>query len=313
MGGEKAGESFSGQAPERRSLPRYSVDEDSILYLVGYGVPVRGCIENLSLSGCRVRSRERISAPAGSRIEISFKVNGAAFRFSGILVWTDGRNLGGIRFVDMIPRRRAELAAIIGEMEAVTAARGEAVDMVLASQEALQPDTSGGGERTPEQRPTRTENGTGKSTAPAEGAPANRAATGAKTGPGTGPGDRRTCSRHAVDTSAVILLINVGSTLRGRILDLSQGGCRIRTDERFPVDIFTRVETEFCLQGLPLRLGGVIQAIHDRNTVGIRFLDLSDRKREQVAELIGEIQHIHAVQMAAEAAQAEEQPAADAS
>jgi hypothetical protein len=110
--------------------------------------------------------------------------------------------------------------------------------------------------------------------------------------------ERRTQSRHEVDTSAVIFLINIGSRLQGRIQDLSVGGCRIRTDERFPVGIYTRVETEFRLEGLPFRLGGVIQAIHDRErrVVGIRFLDVSDRKREQVKQLIGEIEENHARQ-----------------
>ena len=90
----------------------------------------------------------------------------------------------------------------------------------------------------------------------------------------------------------------MGSVLRGQILDLSLSGCRIRTDVRFPVGIYTRVETEFQLEGLPFRLGGVIQAIHGRNTVGIRFLDLSERKRQQVMELIGEIHQMRAAQSA---------------
>jgi c-di-GMP-binding flagellar brake protein YcgR len=111
--------------------------------------------------------------------------------------------------------------------------------------------------------------------------------------------ERREQSRHEVDTSATILLIHVGATLKGRILDLSLNGCRIRTDEHFPVGIYTRVETEFRLEGLPFRLGGVIQAIHDRNTVGIRFLDLSQRKREQVLDLIGEIEEMRAAHPAA--------------
>jgi hypothetical protein len=106
--------------------------------------------------------------------------------------------------------------------------------------------------------------------------------------------ERREQSREEVDTSAVIYLIKIASKLSGRILDLSLSGCCIRTDERFPVGIYTRVETEFRYQGLPFRLGGVIQAIHDRNTVGIRFLDLSQRKREQVLDLIGEIDQMRA-------------------
>jgi c-di-GMP-binding flagellar brake protein YcgR len=101
--------------------------------------------------------------------------------------------------------------------------------------------------------------------------------------------ERRKEARQEVETSAQILLVNVGSRLRGRILDLSLGGCCIRTDDRFPVGIYTRVETEFYIQGLPFRLGGVIQQIYDRKTIGIRFLDLSERKRQQVQELIAEI------------------------
>jgi c-di-GMP-binding flagellar brake protein YcgR len=102
--------------------------------------------------------------------------------------------------------------------------------------------------------------------------------------------ERRAQLRHEVYDSAVIYLINVGCSLNGHILDLSLGGCRIRTDERFPVGIHIRIETEFWSAGIPFRLGGVIQAIHDQHNVGIRFLDMSDRKREQVEQLIEEIQ-----------------------
>ena len=119
--------------------------------------------------------------------------------------------------------------------------------------------------------------------------------------------ERRAQARHQVDTSATILLVRVGSALRGRILDLSPGGCRIRTDERFPVGIYTRVEAEFRFQGLPFRLSGVIQAIHNRNTVGIRFLDLSERKREQILELIGEIEEMRATDPPADAPTADRQ------
>jgi c-di-GMP-binding flagellar brake protein YcgR len=104
--------------------------------------------------------------------------------------------------------------------------------------------------------------------------------------------DRRETSREAVDTTAMIFLVKIASRLRGRILDLSLTGCHIRTDERFPVGIYTRVETEFRLEGLPFRLGGVIQVIHDRHTVGIRFLDMSSRKREQVKQLMEDIREV---------------------
>jgi hypothetical protein len=77
-------------------------------------------------------------------------------------------------------------------------------------------------------------------------------------------------------------------------------GCLIRSDERFPVGIYTRVETEFRLEGLPFRLGGVIQSIRDPHNVGIRFLDMSPRKREQVEQLIAEIAKIGEIRGARE-------------
>jgi c-di-GMP-binding flagellar brake protein YcgR len=120
-------------------------------------------------------------------------------------------------------------------------------------------------------------------------AASNQYTTQATTQPNRGR-DRRAAHRCGVDTSAVIDLIKVGSKIAGQIVDLSVGGCRIKTTEKFPVGIYTRIETEFKLHGLPFRLGGVIQAIHDRNTVGIRFLDMSPRKKDQVAELVSEME-----------------------
>ena len=102
--------------------------------------------------------------------------------------------------------------------------------------------------------------------------------------------ERREGRRHPVDARAVLHLVSLGSKMHGRVLDLSLGGCCIRTDERFPLGIFRRVETEFNLQGLPFRLAGVTQSIHDRHLVGIRFLDVSERKRAQLTRLIDEIE-----------------------
>ena len=95
--------------------------------------------------------------------------------------------------------------------------------------------------------------------------------------------------RHQLDTSAVIRLVNLAADIHGRILDISIGGCHIRTDRRFPVGIFRRIETEFRFEGLPFRLAGVTQAIYDPFNVGIRFLDMSARKMEQLLQLIEEI------------------------
>jgi c-di-GMP-binding flagellar brake protein YcgR len=104
--------------------------------------------------------------------------------------------------------------------------------------------------------------------------------------------ERRAQARHSVDTHAVIYLIDVAARIPGRILDLSISGCRIRADERFPVGIYRRVETEFKVDGLPFRLAGVVQSLHDKFNVGIRFLDMSPRKRDQLTQLMEEIEEM---------------------
>lgn len=115
------------------------------------------------------------------------------------------------------------------------------------------------------------------------GAPGTAAPTGAGR-------DRRSQTRESVDSGATIYLVKGGAKFDGRIVDLSLGGCCIRTRDAFPVGIYTRAEVEFRLQGLPFRLGGVVQSLRNETSVGIRFLDASERKMRQIAELIAEIQ-----------------------
>lgn len=279
MEAEDRAEGTATQYPERRRGCRYAVDEASVVLLVSHGLPMECRILDLSLEGCRIRTRDRFHGGIGVRVEVAFKVNGIAFRFSGVIRWTDGRHLAGIHFVDVAMRRREALVEVLDEVEAANAAKAarEAADRLAAEQQA---EAQAQQAREAVERQASEQAGIPGAVEPAK--PASR--------------ERRAQSRHGVDTSAVIYLIKIGSRLSGRILDLSVSGCRICTDERFPVGIYTRVETEFRLEGLPFRLGGVIQAVHDRDRhmVGIRFLDMSERKRDQVEQLIGEIEELRA-------------------
>jgi hypothetical protein len=92
-----------------------------------------------------------------------------------------------------------------------------------------------------------------------------------------------------VDSEASVFLVDLRTRIKGRIVDVSLSGCRIRSQERFPVGIYRRVEVEFALDGLPFRLAGVVQSLHDRYTIGIRLLDLSERKRAQLVALMEEL------------------------
>jgi hypothetical protein len=267
------------QEQERRGMPRCKVEADATLLLLSTGSETPCRIVELSLGGCRLEMRQRIPLGVGAPVEANFKIQGIAFRLSGLTEWTAGK-IVGLSFGPVSPRRRDDLMEVLCEVEAKNAA-------------AAQEPGPGPAEKDPEPRPI-------ASPAPIlVPRPSSTEQPEAERQPVPAPAgaehDRRGDRRCQVDTSAVIYLVKIGSKLAGQILDLSLGGCRIHTAERFPVGIYTRVETEFRLQGLPLRLGGVIQAIHGRNLVGIRFLDVSQRKREQIAELIDEIVEMRGV------------------
>jgi len=290
MDGIENGERIVAQGQERRAYPRYTVDEEITLIFVNHGMPIKGRMVELSLEGCRVRPYVRFTGKAGRPVEITFRLKGFAFRLNGVLRWSDSDRLLGIDFANMIPRRKAELAEVIQEMAAETA-RVLAADQPVVEQEASQPAHRNIPE-TPVVHPVEQDAASQKipmAELQVEAPEVHRESEPPAHTPAT-PRDRREQMRHEVDNFATVFLVKIGSALRGRILDLSLSGCRIRTDERFPVGIYTRVEAEFHLEGLPFRLGGVIQAIHDRHTVGIRFLDVSQRKRQQVLELIDEIE-----------------------
>ncbi len=288
-------ECLASQGQGKRAHRRYSVDEDCVLTLVSHGLSAKARVVDLSLEGCRVRVGERFAGKAGRPIEITFKVKGSAFRFSGVLRWSDGQHEVGIHFENMIPRRKAELTEVIEEMAATAAARDKTAHQLMMAARAPGPSATGPKAIHAEPIEQRAAKASNPPLAAEAIEPTAKTQTAAAEAPVKAPAkarDRREQARHEVDTTATIFLVRVGSSLQGHIVNLSVGGCRIRTDERFPVGIYTRVEIEFYLQGLPFRLGGVIQAIHNRFMVGIRFLDLGERKRQQVLDLIEEIEEM---------------------
>ncbi len=314
MEAEERAEGLTEQYADRRIMPRCVVDEEAMLLLVDHGSCVGCRIVELSMDGCRISTRARFPAGMDVRIEATFRMRGVGFQISGVAEWNSAAGLVGIRFADLPVHTRDELVRVLCELEIDHAgqATGQAAEKPAAEREAQQrwkreeaAKRLAAESKAPEEpaaaQPAQVQ-AQGREGKQAEAHAVAKEAVGtaqaARQPAGKPPAlrERRAQSRHEVDTSAVVYLVNIGSRLHGRIQDLSASGCRIRTDERFPVGIYTRVETEFRLEGLPFRLGGVIQAIHDRERrlVGIRFLDVSDRKRRQVEHLIEEIKEIHA-------------------
>ena len=278
-------EELATELQNRRATPRHGVDENASLLLVIHGSTISCRIVDLSMGGCRLRTIERFTAGSRVCVEVMFKVRGLAFRFSGITQWTDGKHQVGIRFVDVPARRSEELVEALGEVAAENAAK--------AAEQAARNQAEKEVAIACESSPVPAAYNTREQLPPPDqvllSAPAIATQANSRQPIKPARRERRDQLRQEVDTSAAIYLVKIASRLSGRIVDLSLSGCRIRTGERFPVGIYTRVETEFRIEGLPFRLGGVVQAIHDRQTVGIRFLDMSSRKHEYLAQLIEDI------------------------
>lgn len=101
--------------------------------------------------------------------------------------------------------------------------------------------------------------------------------------------DRRAHERIALQASADLLVIGTGELLSIHVLDISQSGCRVCLNQPHEIAMGTTVEIRMKLNGIPVRLGGVIQVRLNDLTFGIKYIELSGRKRDQMVELIEEI------------------------
>lgn len=102
---------------KRRANPRKRVDEAAELHLLHPSCVLACQIVDLSVSGCRVRTRDPFLAGIMVRVEVSFMIKGMRFRLSGVTQWTDRRHLVGIRFLDLPARRLEALAETFEEID----------------------------------------------------------------------------------------------------------------------------------------------------------------------------------------------------
>jgi c-di-GMP-binding flagellar brake protein YcgR len=101
--------------------------------------------------------------------------------------------------------------------------------------------------------------------------------------------NRRKDPRHQVDEAASLMLVHQGAAISCRILDISLGGCQVRAEGQFLAGPMVRVEILFTVLGETFRIAGVTQWTRQKQWIGIRFLDVSDRKRAALTELINEV------------------------
>lgn len=102
-------------------------------------------------------------------------------------------------------------------------------------------------------------------------------------------GEKRRFPRIACSGSAGIQIAAGESVVPARIVNLSAGGCLIAFDKPQPLTQDMAVELSFHINHLPFRVRGQATSIRSGNKVGFRFLQLSDRTRRQLGDVIDEL------------------------
>lgn len=88
---------------------------------------------------------------------------------------------------------------------------------------------------------------------------------------------------------ADIRLIPDGVKEAGCLINLSKRGCCFLADEPLRGSAGSTIEVHLKVKGIDLRVSGVIRHVHKGVRAGIEFVALSERKNEQIDELIGEL------------------------
>lgn len=237
---------------ERRTRPRLPLEaKTSITYADKENVPAT--LSDLSEDGIALRSDDKL--PPYGKVYFHFALPGSAslIRLSGEVMWQDASGRVGIRFAQVPGMSRRML------------------------NHWLQSNLS----------------------APSEVAPSGSQVSTVFDDPGlrldaslgllsVSAADRRDLSRHACCLGAEVYRANSSVATRCTLIDISPGGCYVKSAETFPSG--TTLEMVVRTADLRLRIHGKVQSMHPGFGMGVEFTLRTDDHRKQVQQLIACVQ-----------------------
>ncbi len=237
---------------------------------------------DVSLSGCRLRTLRPFTAGALESVKVVMTIQGMVLSIWGITQWTSWDRVVGVRFIHPTGRTRNQLAGLLTCLldesaaevvkRAVAAASREAGSPIIALEHPLavepEPEVAEVAEEEEFQLPP--------PPPPPKKRPELRS-------------EHRVLRLEEGDSPAVLYLVAEGVTLGGSVLDVSQDGCLMRLTRATEVRLKAQAEVDFHLRGLPFRLPGTTRETHEDRLVEIGFTEMSRRKREDLAQLIMEL------------------------
>ena len=242
-------------------------------------------IVDVSVSGCCVRTENNFLPGNLANVEIVLPILGLVLRMVGKTQWLTHDNLVGIVFFHASIKSKNQLAGLITclvdqciaeEVKAAVAAAAQTKDSYLdvkVPKDWLEiPAPTPVLKETPKLEEHK---------APPPPPPHSRKPIEA--------GEAGTLNVKDGEWPAALQILKDNSHMRGAVVGLSKECCSFRTAQPFNLGIRIRVEVDLQVRGLHLLLAGVTEDVRDKRTVDIRFLDLSIRKRAELAELIEEL------------------------
>jgi hypothetical protein len=100
--------------------------------------------------------------------------------------------------------------------------------------------------------------------------------------------DRRAHTRYAVDAWAEVMVQDGSMLFRGRVLDVSVGGCYVQTEARLRLAPGTRVEMVFRLGDRVFRCDAISRMLRQRGA-GFLFEGMNAAIRAELEALINEL------------------------
>lgn len=257
---------------ERRAFERFDLDNiDGVIRHKGRSIPCE--VVDISLEGCCARIQSPFREGALEYVELHMRLFNQSLEIGGITQWIRKGQLVGIRFIHPNYRSRNEMAALLtclADREA-----SQEIQAVIAEARAHGDALSVG--KAQNQKPAEAMKPHPKKVLHQE------------------VSQQQSSNRHEVlsdDDAALLHFVNGGSLLKGTIDGLSMNGCRIRLDKPYRGEYSTRIEVEFAIRGLHFRIGGVTQPANDPHSMNICFLEMPERRRNELVQALNELESL---------------------
>jgi len=88
---------------------------------------------------------------------------------------------------------------------------------------------------------------------------------------------------------AEVVVLRLERKLPGTLLNLSVGGCCIQTAQPIPSIERPSVEVRLTVNGITLRVAGIVRNVRKDHHAGIEFINVTPRKADQILELVKEL------------------------